>query len=207
MGPYSIQDALVRSQPQPIFALFDEATKRAAQPGTTAQHRKINLPGHPWEDWVEPVIDAMVDRGLVVFADHIEELAIQLGIRPENLKRTVDQYNAGAVMGQDPLFLKEAPEFREISTPPFYATELRLWHMALTATGPRIDARARVLDPTWTPIPRLFAAGECAGGVIGEKYVGSGNSWANAVVFGSIAGREAAQVGGEQVPVADLVID
>jgi len=55
----------------------------------------------------------------------------------------------------------------------------------------RIDARARVLDRSGTPIPGLFSAGECTGGVLGDVYVGSGNSYANCVVFGRVAGRSA----------------
>ncbi|GAA1268802.1 hypothetical protein GCM10009609_34900 [Pseudonocardia aurantiaca] len=42
------------------------------------------------------------------------------------------------------------------------------------------------------PIPGLFAAGEVAGGVFGDRYAGGGNAIANAVVFGRIAGRNAA---------------
>jgi fumarate reductase flavoprotein subunit len=38
----------------------------------------------------------------------------------------------------------------------------------------------------------LFAAGETAGGVLGERYIGGGNSIANAIVFGRIAGQQAA---------------
>ena len=41
-------------------------------------------------------------------------------------------------------------------------------------------------------IGALYACGECTCNVIGNIYVGSGNSYASAVVFGRIAGRTAA---------------
>jgi len=50
-----------------------------------------------------------------------------------------------------------------------------------------------VLDRGSDPIPGLFAAGECTGGVVGAQYVGSGNSYANITVFGRIAGAAAAR--------------
>jgi fumarate reductase flavoprotein subunit len=82
-----------------------------------------------------------------------------------------------------------------VATGPFYATELRLSHVAVTAVGLRIDSQARVVDDDGRAVPGLLAAGECTGGVVGETYVGSGNSITSAFVFGRIAGRSAAKKG------------
>jgi fumarate reductase flavoprotein subunit len=49
-----------------------------------------------------------------------------------------------------------------------------------------------VLGDDGTPIPGLFAAGETTGGVLGDIYVGSGNSLSNCATFGRIAGATAA---------------
>jgi succinate dehydrogenase/fumarate reductase flavoprotein subunit len=70
--------------------------------------------------------------------------------------------------------------------------EMRPSTVCFTAFGLRIDRDARVLDLASRPIPGLFAAGECTGGVVGAQYVGSGNSYANITVFGRIAGEQAA---------------
>ena len=51
----------------------------------------------------------------------------------------------------------------------------------------------QVVDVFGGPIPGLFAAGEAAGGIVGPRYVGSGNSYANCVTFGRIAGETAAR--------------
>jgi succinate dehydrogenase/fumarate reductase flavoprotein subunit len=57
--------------------------------------------------------------------------------------------------------------------------------------GVVIDARCRVLRPDASPIPGLFAAGEVTGGVHGRNRIG-GNAGTEVLVFGRIAGREAA---------------
>jgi fumarate reductase flavoprotein subunit len=48
------------------------------------------------------------------------------------------------------------------------------------------------MNESGTPIPGLFAAGECTGGVLGTRYVGSGNGIASCLVFGRVAGHSAA---------------
>jgi fumarate reductase flavoprotein subunit len=53
-------------------------------------------------------------------------------------------------------------------------------------------------------VPGLFAAGECTGGVLGGIYVGSGNSYTNCLVYGRIAGRNAAAPSRPQISVVDL---
>ena len=58
--------------------------------------------------------------------------------------------------------------------------------------GVAIDARCRVLRPDGTPIPGLFAAGEVTGGVHGRNRLG-GNAGTEVLVFGKIAGTEAAR--------------
>jgi flavocytochrome c len=77
-----------------------------------------------------------------------------------------------------------------LNHPPFYA--IRLWpKVHYTPGGVRIDTRARVLDLSGRPIPRLFAAGEVCGGVHGASRLGS-VALTECLVFGRIAGREAA---------------
>ena len=54
-----------------------------------------------------------------------------------------------------------------------------------------IDTRCRVLRPDGTPIRGLFAAGEVTGGIHGLNRIG-GNAGTEVLVFGKIAGGEAA---------------
>jgi fumarate reductase flavoprotein subunit len=103
----------------------------------------------------------------------------------------METYNADCAAGRDSHFLKDPKWLRPVSTPPFFAAEIRPCLVALTCCGLRIDSEARVLNTSGAPIPRLFAAGETTGGVM-RNYGGSGNSIANALVFGRRAGRGAA---------------
>jgi hypothetical protein len=55
-----------------------------------------------------------------------------------------------------------------------------------------ISDLAAALDMPASQLAGLFAACECTGGVLGEVYMGSGNSLSNCLSFGRIAGRSAA---------------
>ena len=59
-----------------------------------------------------------------------------------------------------------------------------------TQGGPRRNAKAQVVDTNSEPIKGLFSAGEC-GGVNALYYQGGGNV-AECLVFGKIAGENAA---------------
>jgi len=190
-APYSVTQPLVQAQPGPVYAIFDDGAKRAALSG--AATKKKSIPAAKVQlNWIEPVIDEMIAAGVVRQAPTIAELAELIGVPIDNLEGTVDGYNIGAAFGRDPYYLKDGRLIRPINQGPFYATELRLSVIAVTSHGLRIDPEARVQDRRTLPIPGLFAAGECTGGVLGATYVGSGNSWANCVTYGRIAGRSAA---------------
>lgn len=190
---YAVME-LAHKRQGPLFAIFDDAAKKAAQPHLPPEYKQ-NIPGvDPAllpSNWTDPVIDEMVALGKVKRAATLEELARLLTVEPGGLRASVERYNRGAQLGEDSEFFKDPKFLREIATPPFYAAELRLGILALTSKGLRIDADARVLDRSGAPIPGLFAAGECTGGVLGNVYVGSGNSYANCVVFGRTAGQTA----------------
>lgn len=179
----------------PLFAIFDDTAKKGAQPHLPPEYKQT-IPGvdpaRMPSNWTEPVIDEMVAAGRVARAATLEDLARLLSIDGAGLRASVERYNRAAQAGEDAEFAKASRFLREIATPPFYGAELRLSMLCLTSKGLRIDADARVLDRSGTPIPGLLAAGECTGGVLGDVYVGSGNSYANCLVFGRTAGRSAA---------------
>jgi fumarate reductase flavoprotein subunit len=183
----------------PLFAVFDDRAKKASQPGEAPAYKQA-IPGVDPKampsNWTEPVIDEMVAAGRVRRAPTLQDLARLLAVDPAGLAATIDRYNRDADAGRDREFEKDAKFLEDVSTPPFYGVELRLGVLCLTSKGLRIDADARVLDRSGTPIPGLYSAGECTGGVLGDVYVGSGNAYANCLVFGRVAGRTAAARGG-----------
>jgi predicted oxidoreductase len=96
---------------------------------------------------------------------------------------TVTLYNSFVDSGVDLDFKKPKPRFK-IQTPPFYAA----WSTPIlhdTLTGLRTNAKAQVIDVQGQVIPGLYAAGESQGG-FAQHGLG------RALVFGRIAGREAA---------------
>ena len=194
MTAYSVIESTIRARGGRVWAIFDDAAKHAAVPRSTAAAKKYDMPtGTNWEDWVEPVIDEMLEANRVLAATAVGELAVKMGVEPAALAGTVLRYNSDVAAGHDTMFEKPSRALRSIDEPPFYATELRLCNLALTGAGPRINRDGQVLDHGATPISGLFAAGECAGGVLGDIYVGSGNALANAVTFGRVAGQNAAK--------------
>lgn len=182
----------------PMFVVLDDAAKRDAQPGKPPAYKQL-IPGTEAfaeqmpSNWTEPNIDQMVAAGKVKRAGTIEELARLLMVDAAGLAASVERYNAGVVAGEDREFHKDPKFLREVGTPPFYGVELRLGILCLTSKGLRIDAEAHVLNRHGAVIPGLFAAGECTGGVLGDVYMGSGNSYCNCVVFGRTAGQTAAR--------------
>jgi fumarate reductase flavoprotein subunit len=122
----------------------------------------------------------------------LEDLAKLIGVPPANLAGAVERYNGHVAAGEDADYLKKSSLLRPVSTPPYYASPLAMSVLGVTGAGIRIDQDATVLHETSRSIPGLYAAGECTGGVLGDIYVGSGNSLANCTVFGRVAGRNAA---------------
>jgi fumarate reductase flavoprotein subunit len=193
-APYGILDHLTREAGDRAFAIFDHAALVAATESGVARYKHA-IPGSSKRQsphWNADIVEAMVKQGRVVVAATLAELAAQLGLPAANLEGTVASYNAGVAAGEDGEYLKDAAFLEPVATPPFYGAELRPATVASTACGLRIDPYASVRGTDGRPIPGLFAAGECTGGVVGAQYVGSGNNYANGAVFGRVAGSSAA---------------
>lgn len=130
-------------------------------------------------------------NGKVKGFDTLEALAAAYGIPSGALLETVKGYNQAVAAGTTDEFGKDLGQNAgPITTPPFYG--IRLYpKVHYTPGGVGINAKAQVLDLRGRPIPRLFAAGEVTGGIHGASRLGS-NALTECLVFGRIAGREAA---------------
>jgi fumarate reductase flavoprotein subunit len=142
---------------------------------------------------VDEVLAAKSEEGRITRADTLEDLARRAGIRPDALRGTIDRYNADCERGEDSAFFKDpASGMRPLETPPFYAVEVRPAIICWTGAGLRIDADTQVLSSEERPIPGLYAAGETVGSLHGDRYVGGGGSFGPCIVFGKLAGENAA---------------
>lgn len=188
---YSVPPPLVRKLPGgECFALFDEATREVAKAETSTKDQKR---AYPTVSWTGDRLTEMIAAGRIAHAPTITDLAKTVGIDAPSLLTTVEAYNVACERGRDDVLFKPASLLRPLRSPPFYAVRLRPIIVGHTGTGVRIDTQARVLDKAGRFIPGLYAAGEAAAGIQGERYIGGGASIAAAVTFGRIAGRSAAE--------------
>ena len=132
-------------------------------------------------------------RGVVMQYNSLEELAQANLVPIPDLLETIRGYNASVKRGQDEAFGKPLPaDLCPIETPPFYSIRLisKVHHCM---GGIQINTRAQVLDiETHRPIRGFYAAGEITGGIHGASRLGS-NAITDCLVFGRIAGHNAAQ--------------
>ena len=191
MAEYAVMSGVINAQTGgSCFALFDDAALKTAKPNK--QYEDAFAAGIVSLNWVTDEINQQIETGKVMVANTFDQLEQQCGIRPGSLNATITRYNQDIDLGADSMFFKDHAEMKPVVTPPFYAVEIFPAIVCLTSTGLRINLNAQVLNERDEVIPRLYAAGETTGDVLGERYIGGGNSIANAIVFGRIAGQQAA---------------
>ncbi|TDC93202.1 FAD-dependent oxidoreductase [Saccharopolyspora aridisoli] len=135
-------------------------------------------------------------------ADALPELAEALGIDAERLSRTAREFNESIVDAEfDPAVKDgraahvEPPKSNwalALDTPPYYGFAVGCG-ITFTFGGLHVDADARVLDVSGSPIAGLFACGEMVGGLFSGNYPG-GSGLTSGAVFGRLAGAGAATV-------------
>lgn len=140
------------------------------------------------------VIAGYIAQGLTVQGDTYEALAEAMEVDPDAFAQTMDTWNQCVAAKQDDAFSRTSFA-NALDTAPFYAIKIApgVHH---TMGGLKINENTEVLDAQDAPIPGLFAAGEVTGGVHGANRLG-GNAVADIIVFGRIAGQNAAAYVGE----------
>ena len=132
---------------------------------------------------------SLFDRGLMVKADTLDELADHFGIDKDALLETVKTFNENSAKKEDPEFnlrmlgwqVKDAPFYMMKAAPAVHHT----------MGGLKINTDAQVLNKDGEWIDGLYAAGEVTGGIHGSNRLGS-VAMADITVFGRIAGENAA---------------
>lgn len=129
----------------------------------------------------------------------LEELASATGLPLQNLRQTVENFNAATRPGEfrplecDGLGTEGLYPPKSNWALPIGKAPYRAWPVSsavcFTFGGLRCDADARVLDHDGRPIANLYAAGEMTG-IYYKRYTGA-TSVLRGAVFGRIAGRHA----------------
>ena len=132
-----------------------------------------------------------VASGALRSAGTLEELAAAFRLDPARLRATLEDYNAGALRGED-RFGRQT--FGAPLQAPYYGAKVT-GALAHTQGGLKVDIHARVLRPGGTVIPNLYAGGGTAAGISGDGSDGylSGNGLLSALGLGLIAGEHAAE--------------
>ena len=159
--------AVLQQTGKTAFAIFDEGLRKKSR-----------------------LIEGYSHLGLVKEAPTIDALAQLLGIDPTAFATTISNYNKYRKDKNDPEFKRPNMPL-PIEQPNYYAIEIQPG-VHYTMGGVLPNEQCQVMAKSGKPIPGFYAAGEVTGGVHGANRLG-GNSVAETVVFGRIAGREAAQ--------------
>lgn len=179
VNEYAERDTLASAALKQTDSLFyiicDQVTAGDPQPGAK----------NGWGD----VIDDLVETKSIYRADTLEELAEEMGVPADTLVAEIEKYNTFIDNQKDPEFGKTnfGPK---IEVAPFYATP-RSPSLHHTMGGLQINDEAQVLDKNGKAIPGFYAAGEVTGGIHAGNRLG-GNALTDILVFGRIAGKNAA---------------
>ena len=162
-----MRDAILALPKQTAFCIQDDYGQSLNNKG----HQKDNLKG--------------LETGDAWRADTLEELAKKAGIDPQNLIKTVEEYNKGCDLGKDPGG-KKPHNLRRIEKAPFWAgyAGMSVHH---TMGGVVINTNTQVIDRHGKVIPGLHAVGEITGGIHGSNRLG-GNAIADIFTFGRLTG-------------------
>jgi succinate dehydrogenase/fumarate reductase flavoprotein subunit len=151
----------------PCFLIFDESARKGRP---IARPLGLKETSYEWSGDNSKEIE----RGWIIKAETLEDLAKKIKVPAENLKDTVKRWNECVRSGKDVDFDRPSQTiFGPIETPPYYAMES--WPILVnTQGGPEHNAKQQVLRIFGEPIPRLYAVGEL-GSLFGHIYELGGN--------------------------------
>jgi succinate dehydrogenase/fumarate reductase flavoprotein subunit len=175
----------VMRTPCPMYMIFDQAMfdDGPIYDGKPTHGWTQIMSGYTWSADNK----AELAKGWIKTAPSLDELNKQLKLPAGSLAGTVKRWNEQCAIGKDTDFGRDKM-VQPFGSGPFYAVELSP-SMLNTQGGPRRNARAQIVRPDGTPIPRLYSAGEL-GSIFSYLYQGTGNI-GECFAFGRIAARNA----------------
>ena len=152
---------------------------------------------------MQPFPRSWKKSGFVKKAASIEELAKQIDVPVDNLRKTIDVYNSYKKDSVDKEFHRgesahdryygdqrlKNPNYAPITKPPYFAIGLYPGDIG-TKGGLKMDKHARVLSKGGEPFEGLYVAGNASASVMGKTYPGAGATIGSAMVFGYIAVKD-----------------
>jgi succinate dehydrogenase/fumarate reductase flavoprotein subunit len=153
-----------------------------------------------------PLPRAWYENGIAVRAKSWSALAAAMKVPSDEFSRTAKEFNAAALVGTDEGFgrgtsaydryygdptVTPNPTLRSLDEGNLFAVKVVLSDLG-TCGGIRTDERARALGAQNEPIDGLYAIGNTAGNVFGDRYPGAGATIGQGLVYGHIAALECA---------------
>lgn len=145
-------------------------------------------------DGVEDVMADWEEKGMLLKADTIEDLAKKIDVPAEALKATVERYNELAANGEDVDFGVPEKFLAPLKTAPFYATK-NVCSLLTIPFGLHVNKESQVLTENDEVIDGLYAIGNVQGDFFGDDYPVHfpGVSHGRCVTFGQLVGQALAK--------------
>lgn len=137
----------------------------------------------------------------MVSAETTTSLAAKIHVDPKILSQEIKDFNFFAEKNRDYKYNRDPETLREFGQGPFYVIAL-VQIVLNTPDGPLRNSKAEVLDTNEQPIPHLYSAGEF-GGICANDYQG-GSNMAECLIFGKIAGENAAKEKSDTITSASV---
>lgn len=188
---YGARNTILRDQPEHrMYSIFDANYTEQVYGWGSDPTVKTVANGTPEQ------IAAFVEKGVLLSADTLEELAETASLPVDAFVATVAHYNELCEQGADVDFGKASKYMQPIAEPPFYAM-LRDYAIAAIPAGLVIDVNGQCKDAEGNLIPGLFAAGNCSGPFYSDidySLSTMGLSVGRCVTFGYITGNYVANL-------------
>ena len=168
--------------------------------------------------WTVP--KAWLDSGVVKTGGSWDELAAEIGVPADALRRSADRFNELARSGHDDDFNRgdsaydnyygdptlPNPNLHPLTKPPYYAFQIILGDLG-TSGGLRTDEHARVLRVDDCIVKNLYAVGNTSAAVMGRSYAGAGATIGPAMTFGYVAAKHIADGTQQTVTTIDHSVE
>ena len=174
---------------------YTEDIERFATHGCSRLYPHVNGadPVFPME-MVEGMNADLMERGYIVTADTLEELAEKLGLPVDEFMATVERYNGFAANGKDEDFGKESYRLSTLDTAPFYGVRQAGGYLICTMDGIRINETMHAIREDGSQIDGLYVCGDASGSFFHGSYPNllAGMAAGRSATFGRLAGKLAA---------------
>lgn len=147
-------------------------------------------PNMPYQAIENSMLPGLVEKGFVIKADTIEELANGLGLPADTLKATVNHYNEMAYAHKDTVYGKEAFRLTPVDTAPYYGAK-NIGYILCTMDGIQIDTNMNAIDTEGNPIEGLYVVGNDSGCYFANTYpnLSTGMACRRTVTFARLVGK------------------